>query len=44
MFTALVVLLNVGGNAQPVPKNDFDMVIFYPPIITVGQPMMIDPP
>jgi hypothetical protein len=33
--------LNVGGKLHPVPKNEF---IIYPPIITVGQPMIIVPP
>src|SRR5688572_18457873 len=42
--TAPVFLLKAGGNPQPVPKNDFLIVIIYPPMITVGQPMIIIPP
>jgi hypothetical protein len=44
MPTVTDLLLNAGGNPHPVPKNDFDIAIIYPPIITVGQPKIMLPP
>jgi hypothetical protein len=41
--TCFVSLSNEGGNFQPVPKKDFNFII-YPPIKTVGKPSIIAPP